>query len=234
MAWSRVRHKRGALFGPLLVLMVGHVLLLSQVGVLSLHWPHPPVAVPEGKAARRPSEPAQQLEQPPQVDVVDETASEALGVGEAAASSTGMGSGGPSSRINLSDDTLALPQTRIWLVGTIVVFLVVLLLFCHVAATEIASAAREFVMLRMLGYSRGYMVSAILAEMLMLVLLGLIPAMFLLPGVDVLIRAWTGWPLVFSLSRVGVVLLLALLLGGLAAMQAAHKVLTVDSAELFG
>jgi hypothetical protein len=42
LAWSHVRHRGAALFGPLLMLVVCHVLLFTLVGMLPLIPPRPP------------------------------------------------------------------------------------------------------------------------------------------------------------------------------------------------
>jgi hypothetical protein len=174
LAWSNVRHKRVALFGPLLVLLVCHLLLFTQVGMLFMAPHQLPVAPPP--------------------------------TGQAADDSSSVE----------GEKERGKPRNLVAQGGTVAVFLVVLLLFRHIAATEMAGHAREFAMLHTLGYPRSYVYFVVHAEMLLLVLLAFVPAMFLLPGVDAFVRAWTGWPLALSWRRVGWVLLAALVLGAVA------------------
>ena len=104
--------------------------------------------------------------------------------------------------------------------GSVFVFLLVLLLFRHVLAAEMAGHLREFALLYTLGYRPSYLCSVFLAEMLLLILLAFVPAALLVPGVDAFVRAWTNWPLSLTLTRFGCVLMLALLMGVVAAILA--------------
>jgi putative ABC transport system permease protein len=97
-----------------------------------------------------------------------------------------------------------------------------------------ADHLREFAMLHTLGYSPLYLRSVVFAEMLLLILLAFVPAVVLALGVDAFIRAWTGWPLSYGLARFGIVLLLALALGMVAAWLALPwKLRRADPQDLF-
>jgi hypothetical protein len=216
LAWSHLRHRGAALFGPLLVVLVCHMLLFTLAGALSMESPPRPGALPSSLQAT--------------ADLVDAIIPDQSRMG-AQPSSGRAAADNPSAGRGVEQG-----EAREWMVrsvGTGVALLVVLLLFWSIAAAETEAQFIDFTVLRAVGYPLAYLHAVVLAEMILLVLMALAPAMVLAPGVDAFVRAWSGRPLTLSLGRVGAVLLAAMLLGTTAALLATRRIRTLDPAELF-
>jgi len=113
--------------------------------------------------------------------------------------------------------------------GAVAVCLVVVLLFRSVFAAAMSGHVNELIILHTLGYSPLYLRSVFFAESLFLILLALVPAALLAPGVDAVIRDWTGWPLSLTPMRFGTTLFLAIMLGAFAAWLAIPRKMLANS-----
>jgi putative ABC transport system permease protein len=125
------------------------------------------------------------------------------------------------------------PVGFIFALGTLMGFVVGVVICYQVLYASIADHVDQFATLRAMGYPSRYFIGVVLCEAVYLSLLGFVPGLLLAMGAFYALGEYTGLLLVLTLPRAAFVYLLALVMCTLSGCLAMRKVLAVDPAELF-
>jgi len=125
------------------------------------------------------------------------------------------------------------PVGFIFALGTLMGFVVGVVICYQVLYASIADHVDQFATLRAMGYPSRYFIGVVLCEAVYLSLLGFVPGLLLAMGAFYALGEYTGLLLVLTLPRVAFVYFLALVMCTLSGCLAMRKVLAVDPAELF-
>ncbi len=125
------------------------------------------------------------------------------------------------------------PTGPIFSLGTIIGFLVGILITYQILYTEISDRLHLFATLKAIGYGRRYLMSVIVLQSMLYGLAGFIPALLLSMGAFAVLREWMLLPMQISPSILATTVLLILVMCIVAGVIAARRALTVDPAEVF-
>jgi putative ABC transport system permease protein len=116
----------------------------------------------------------------------------------------------------------------------LVMGLIVGVVICYqVLATDVADHLPEFATLKAMGYGDAYLGGVVLQQALWLAVVGFVPGCLLSGLLYWGLGALTGLPLVMTVPRAGLVLLLTVLMCGVSGLLTLRKVTTADPADLF-
>ncbi len=127
----------------------------------------------------------------------------------------------------------ATPIGTIFLIGTIMGFVVGIIICYQVLATDIADHISEFATLRAMGYPNRYFLSLILAESLYLSIFGFVPGLLLSMVIFQVMSGVTGLIMTLTIGRVLLVYVLTLTMCVASGMIAVRKLVAADPASLF-
>jgi putative ABC transport system permease protein len=127
----------------------------------------------------------------------------------------------------------ATPIGTIFLFGTVLGFIVGVIICYQILFADISDHLAEYATLKAMGYPSGYFVGVVLQESLMLSLLGFLPGIAASQVLYSLLSFATGLVLEFTWGRAGLVLVLTISMCVVSGCLTMRKVLTADPAELF-
>jgi len=125
------------------------------------------------------------------------------------------------------------PIGYIFLVGTVIGFLVGMIICYQIINADIADHMPEFATLKAMGYRNRYFVGFVLMESVYLSLLSFLPGTLVSLGLYEALARSTGLLMILNVPRAASVLLLTLAMCVASGCLAMRKVLAADPAELF-
>jgi len=125
------------------------------------------------------------------------------------------------------------PVGYIFLIGTVIGFLVGMVICYQIINADIADHLSEFATLKAMGYRGRYFVSFVLMESVYLSLLSFLPGLLVALALYGVLAHSTGLLMMLNAPRAGAVLLLTLAMCVASGCLAMRKVLAADPAELF-
>jgi putative ABC transport system permease protein len=125
------------------------------------------------------------------------------------------------------------PIGYIFLVGTVIGFLVGMVICYQIINADIADHMPEFATLKAMGYRNRYFVGFVLMESVYLSLLSFLPGTLVSLGLYEALARSTGLLMILNVPRAASVLLLTLAMCVASGCLAMRKVLAADPAELF-
>lgn len=127
----------------------------------------------------------------------------------------------------------ATPIGYIFALGTVMGFIVGMIICYQILFSDICDHMREFATLKAMGYRPRYFVSLVLQEALLLAMFGFLPGMAAGQLLYEVVSMATGLQVTMSAPRVGGVILLTTLMCNISGFLTMRKVVTSDPAELF-
>jgi putative ABC transport system permease protein len=116
----------------------------------------------------------------------------------------------------------------------LVMGLIVGVVICYqVLATDVADHLPEFATLKAMGYSDRFLAGIVLKQALLLAVVGFIPGVVLGGLLYLILGQLTGLPLLLTVPRAGVVLLLTVLMCSASGVLTVRKLRSADPADLF-
>ena len=149
---------------------------------------------------------------------------------------------GPHVRVQTRDDFLrsersfwgkSTPIGLIFRVGTLIGFVVGMIICYQVLATDISDHMGEFATLKAMGYGPPFFIAVVACQALLLSLVSFVPGAAVAAIAFQGINALTGLELFLNAPRLGIVLGLTVLMCILSGLIAVRKLLSADPASLF-
>lgn len=125
------------------------------------------------------------------------------------------------------------PIGYIFFVGTVMGFIVGVIICYQIIFTSITDHIPEFATLKAMGYRRRFFMRIVLSESIYLSVLGFLPGLLISAGLYSGLASHTGLMMALNLSRVALVYGLTLGMCIISGVLAMRKVLSADPAELF-
>lgn len=125
------------------------------------------------------------------------------------------------------------PVGYIFLLGTVIGFLVGVIICYQIIHSDIADHMPEFATLNAMGYRNQYFITFVLMESVYLSLLSFVPGAFVSYALYEVLARSTGLLLILNVQRAATVLLLTLAMCIASGCLAMRKVVAADPAELF-
>lgn len=129
--------------------------------------------------------------------------------------------------------TRSSPVGQVFGLGTVVGFIIGMVICYQILFTEVSEQLAQFATLKAMGHPRRWIVGVVLAHALGLAVLGYVAGFALGRLVYALIIAATGLTMEMNLAMAMLVLVLTTLMCTVSGLLAVRKVLAVDPAELF-
>jgi len=127
----------------------------------------------------------------------------------------------------------ATPIGYIFALGTVMGFIVGMIICYQILFSDIADHMREFATLKAMGYRPGYFVGLVLQEALLLSLFGFIPGLVAGLALYQIVTVATGLQVTMTATRLVGVVILTTLMCVISGVLTMRKVVTSDPAELF-
>jgi len=118
-------------------------------------------------------------------------------------------------------------------IGTVMGFVVGVIICYQVIFTDISDHMAEFATLKAMGYSERYFLTMIVAESIYLSLFGFVPGLLVSLGLFQLIATTTGLLMSMNLPRAAFILLLTVVMCVISGLIALRKLMAADPASLF-
>lgn len=128
---------------------------------------------------------------------------------------------------------ISTPVGYIFTLGTMIGFLVGVVICYQIIHADIGDHLPEFATLKAMGYPNRYFVVFVLTESFYLSLLSFIPGLIVSLGLYAVLARWTGLLMMLNFPRAASVYLLTLAMCVFSGCLAMRKVLAADPAELF-
>ncbi|HAJ64013.1 MAG TPA: ABC transporter [Cyanobacteria bacterium UBA8543] len=112
-----------------------------------------------------------------------------------------------------------------FIVGTVIVY--------QILYTDVSDHLPEYATLKAMGYDNRYLLMVVFQEALILSMLGYLPGCFLAFGLYSLTRAATNLPMVMTLARAVMVLILTIIMCCISGAIAMRKLQAADPADIF-
>lgn len=125
------------------------------------------------------------------------------------------------------------PIGLIFRVGTIIGFVVGLIICYQVLATDIADHMGEFATLKAMGYPTGFFAAVVICQALVLSIVSFVPGLLIALFAFGLVNWGTGLLMFLNIPRASIVLGLTVLMCVISAVIALRKLLSADPASLF-
>jgi len=129
--------------------------------------------------------------------------------------------------------SVSTPIGYVFMVGTLVGFVVGVIICYQVIYSGISDHMREFATLKAMGYPNRYFVGVVLQQSLYLSILSFLPGLAVSLLLYSMLAQWTGLLMILSFRRAASVLVLTALMCVVSGCLAIRKVLAADPAELF-
>ena len=117
--------------------------------------------------------------------------------------------------------------------GTIIGFLVGLVIVYQILYSDVSDHLPEYATLKAMGYSDSYLVSVLVQEALILAVLGFLPGLVLSSGLYFIAKSATLLPIGMTLSRAVLVLVLTIVMCTASGAVALQKLQAADPADVF-
>lgn len=121
----------------------------------------------------------------------------------------------------------------IFTIGTVMGFVVGTVIVYQILYTDVSDHLAEYATLRAMGYKSSYLFSVVFQEALILAVLGYLPGFVLCLGLYTLTRNATSLPMLMTMDRGILVLILAIVMCSLSGAIAVRKVQSADPADIF-
>jgi len=127
-----------------------------------------------------------------------------------------------------------MPVSDVFFLGTIVAFLVGIVIFYQILFTQISDYLPQYATMKAIGFSDVDIVSIVMLQALMLSVVGYVVAVVLGVVMYAVTAAATGLPIDMTLDRVLILFVLTVSMSVVAGLLALRRVLRADPAEVFG
>ncbi len=127
----------------------------------------------------------------------------------------------------------ATPIGMIFMVGTVMGWIVGTIICYQILHTEISYHLPEFATLKAMGYSNAYFMRVVLAQSLYLTLLGFVPGLLIAWGLFAGLSEMTGLVMLLTLPRILLVLVLTAVMCLISGLIAVRRLWAADPASLF-
>ncbi|SMP76454.1 putative ABC transport system permease protein [Neorhodopirellula lusitana] len=125
------------------------------------------------------------------------------------------------------------PVGKIFSIGTLMGFIVGVIICYQILYTSLQDAMPEFATLKAMGYPNRFFVGLVTQQSVLLSLFGFIPALIVTFGLYWSVEWFSGLPMRLNVMRAGMVLLLTTAMCLTSGMLALRKLLRADPASLF-
>jgi putative ABC transport system permease protein len=125
------------------------------------------------------------------------------------------------------------PIGFIFSLGTIMAFVVGVVIVYQVLSTDVNAHLREYATFKAMGYRNTYFLGVVFEEAIILASLGFIPGVLLPLGLYKLAANATALPIYMTSSRALLVLTLTLIMCGVSGAIATRKLQSADPADMF-
>jgi putative ABC transport system permease protein len=125
------------------------------------------------------------------------------------------------------------PVGYIFAVGTIMGFVVGVVICYQIMYSDVADHMPQFATLRAMGYDGRFLIGVVLRQSLYLAVLGFLPGLIISLACYQALAQYTGLLMVLSVKRAAAVLALTVAMCLLSGLMAIRKLLSADPAELF-
>jgi putative ABC transport system permease protein len=121
----------------------------------------------------------------------------------------------------------------IFTLGTIMGFIVGIVIVYQILYTDVADHLSEYATLKAMGYSDFYLLTVVFQEALILSIVGFFPGMLASVGLYTLTRNATNLPLLMTVARATTVLILTMVMCIISGAIAVRKLRAADPADMF-
>jgi putative ABC transport system permease protein len=121
----------------------------------------------------------------------------------------------------------------IFTLGTIMGFIVGIVIVYQILYTDVADHLSEYATLKAMGYTDFYLLTVVFQEAIILSIVGFFPGMFAAVGLYSLTRSATNLPLLMTVARAITVLLLTMMMCIISGAIAVRKLRAADPADMF-
>jgi putative ABC transport system permease protein len=121
----------------------------------------------------------------------------------------------------------------IFALGTTMGFIVGIVIVYQILYTDVTDHLPEYATLKAMGYKNGYLLMVVFQEAIILSILGYFPGFALATGLYTLTRSATNLPMIMTLSRAIIVLILTIIMCGVSGAIAVRKLQAADPADIF-
>ncbi len=117
--------------------------------------------------------------------------------------------------------------------GTAMAFVVGVVIVYQVLSTDVNSHLKEYATFKAMGYRNQYLLAVVFEEAIILAFVGFIPGLILPLGLYNLAAKATALPILMTLSRAILVLILTIIMCGISGAIATRKLQSADPADMF-
>jgi putative ABC transport system permease protein len=121
----------------------------------------------------------------------------------------------------------------IFTLGTIMGFIVGIVIVYQILYTDVADHLSEYATLKAMGYTDFYLLTVVFQEALILSIVGFFPGMFAAVGLYTMTRNATNLPLLMTVVRATTVLILTMMMCIISGAIAVRKLRAADPADMF-
>jgi putative ABC transport system permease protein len=121
----------------------------------------------------------------------------------------------------------------IFTLGTIMGFIVGIVIVYQILYTDVADHLSEYATLKAMGYTDFYLLTVVFQEAIILSIVGFFPGMFAAVGLYTMTRNATNLPLLMTVARAGTVFLLTMIMCIVSGAIAVRKLRAADPADMF-
>ncbi len=121
----------------------------------------------------------------------------------------------------------------IFTLGTIMGFIVGIVIVYQILYTDVADHLSEYATLKAMGYTDFYLLTVVFQEAIILSIVGFFPGMFAAVGLYSLTRNATNLPLLMTVARATTVLILTMIMCIISGAIAVRKLRAADPADMF-
>ncbi|MBD0303106.1 MAG: FtsX-like permease family protein [Tolypothrix sp. T3-bin4] len=121
----------------------------------------------------------------------------------------------------------------IFALGTTMGIIVGIVIVYQILYTDVTDHLPEYATLKAMGYKNGYLLMVVFQEAIILSILGYFPGFALATGLYTLTRSATNLPMIMTLSRAMIVLILTIIMCGVSGAIAVRKLQAADPADIF-
>jgi putative ABC transport system permease protein len=121
----------------------------------------------------------------------------------------------------------------IFTLGTIMGFIVGIVIVYQILYTDVADHLPEYATLKAMGYTDFYLLTVVFQEAVILAIVGFFPGMLAAAGLYTITRNATNLPLLMTLARATTVLILTLIMCLVSGAIAVRKLQAADPADMF-
>lgn len=121
----------------------------------------------------------------------------------------------------------------IFALGTTMGFIVGIVIVYQILYTDVTDHLPEYATLKAMGYKNGYLLMVVFQEAIILSILGYFPGFALAMGLYTLTRSATNLPMLMTLSRAMIVLILTIIMCCVSGAIAVRKLQAADPADIF-